>query len=49
MRLRNEENVHMGKQINYYMEYASFLKLAQVALEEGCLILKNIGSMKKLV
>lgn len=42
MRLRNEENVHMGKQINYYMEYASFLKLAQIALEEGCLILKNI-------
>ena len=31
----------MGKQINYYMEYASFLKVAQKALELGAIILKR--------
>lgn len=31
----------MGKQINYYMDYESFLKIAELALSEGCLILKN--------
>lgn len=31
----------MGKQINYYMDYESFLKLAELALSEGCMILKN--------
>lgn len=31
----------MGKQINYYMDYESFLKLAERALSEGCMILKN--------
>lgn len=31
----------MGKQINYYMDYESFLKVAQAALDEGCLILRN--------
>ena len=31
----------MGKQINYYMDYESFLRLAELALSEGCLILKN--------
>lgn len=29
----------MGKQINYYMDYESFLKVVQVALDEGCLLL----------
>lgn len=29
----------MGKQVNYYMDYESFLKIAQAALDEGCLIL----------
>ena len=31
----------MGKQINYYMEYESFLKVAQKALELGAIILKR--------
>lgn len=31
----------MGKQVNYYMDYESFLKLAERALSEGCMILKN--------
>ncbi|MBQ9745978.1 MAG: hypothetical protein IJW21_04075 [Clostridia bacterium] len=31
----------MGKQITYYMERESFLALAQAALDEGLLILKN--------
>lgn len=31
----------MGKQINYYMDYESFLKLAERAISEGCMILKN--------
>ena len=31
----------MGKQINYYMEYECFLKVAQKALELGCIILKR--------
>jgi len=31
----------MGKQINYYMEYKSFLLLAQKAIEIGCIILKE--------
>jgi hypothetical protein len=31
----------MGKQINYYMDYDNFLKLAEVALGEGCMILRN--------
>lgn len=31
----------MGKQINYYMDYESFLKVAQTALDEGCLILST--------
>ncbi|MBQ9906248.1 MAG: hypothetical protein IJM46_05730 [Oscillospiraceae bacterium] len=31
----------MGKQINYYMEYACFLRLAEKALELGCEIIRN--------
>ena len=31
----------MGKQINYYMEYDSFLRLAEKALELGCEIIRN--------
>ncbi len=27
----------MGKQINYYMDYKSFLNVAQAALNEGCI------------
>lgn len=37
----------MGKQINYYMDYDSFLKVAQVALDEGCLILTDEFSSEK--
>ncbi len=29
----------MGKQINYYMDYESFLKVVQIALDEGCMLL----------
>ena len=31
----------MGKQLNYHMSYDSFLIVAQAALEEGCLIVRN--------
>lgn len=31
----------MGKQINYYMEYESFLELAEKALALGCEIIRN--------
>ena len=31
----------MGRQINYYMEYESFLQIAQLALECGCEIIKE--------
>lgn len=31
----------MGKQINYYMEYESFLHLAEKALELGCEIVRD--------
>ena len=31
----------MGKQINYYCDFDTFLKIAEAALNEGCLILKN--------
>ena len=31
----------MGKQINYWMEYESFLLLAQRAVELGCTIIKE--------
>lgn len=31
----------MGKQINYWMEYESFLIIAGVAIEKGCVIFKN--------
>lgn len=32
----------MGKQINYYADYGSFVTIVQKALESGCKILKNI-------
>lgn len=31
----------MGKQINYYMNYQSFLQVAQAALDAGCLIIRG--------
>ena len=31
----------MGKQINYYMNYESFLQVAQAAMDAGCLIVKG--------
>lgn len=31
----------MGRQINYYMEYESFLQVAQLALDCGCEIVKQ--------
>lgn len=33
----------MGKQINYYMEYESFLLVAEKALELGCEIVRDYG------
>lgn len=32
----------MGKQINYYMEYACFVQLAEKALGLGCEIIRNV-------
>lgn len=31
----------MGKQINYWLEYEGFLKIAETALKKGCIILKE--------
>lgn len=31
----------MGKQVNYYMNYESFLQVAQTALDAGCLIIRR--------
>ena len=39
----------MGKQINYWMDYESFLELAKTAVELGCLILKSDPVTGKLV
>lgn len=43
----------MGKQLNYYMEYDSFLMVAQAALDNGCIIVRenywNKNSDKKVV
>lgn len=33
----------MGKQINYWLGYQDFLKLAQVALDNNCVILKTVN------
>lgn len=33
--------IYMGKQLNYYMGYSGFLKVAQQALDSGCEILKK--------
>ena len=38
----------MGKQINYYMEYESFLKVAQKALDLGAIVLKRTSDGKIL-
>ena len=37
----------MGKQTNFYMEREVFLKLAQTALDNGCVILRQSG--KKII
>lgn len=37
---KSEDNV-MGKQINYYMEYKSFIRIAEKALELGCEIIRD--------
>ncbi len=31
----------MGKQVNYYMNYESFLQVAQAAIDSGCLIIRR--------
>ena len=36
----------MGKQINYYMEYESFLRIAEKAAESGCEIIRHEHSDK---
>ena len=33
----------MGKQINYWLGYEDFLKIAQVALDCGCIIIKKVS------
>lgn len=33
----------MGKQINYWLGYEDFLKIAQAALECGCIIIKKVS------
>ncbi len=39
----------MGKQINYWMDYESFRKVAKTAVDLGCLILKSDPATGKLV
>ena len=39
----------MGKQVNYEMNYDSFLQLAQFALEAGCMIIRNDHSEEKQI
>ena len=43
----------MGKQLNYYMDYDSFLLVAQAALDSGCIIVRenfwNKNSDRKVV
>ncbi len=39
----------MGKQINYYMDKDSFLKIAEVALNEGCTIVSRENSKEKQI
>lgn len=36
----------MGRQINYYMEYESFLQVARLALDCGCEIIKEDLSVR---
>lgn len=36
----------MGKQINYWLGYEDFLKIAQAALECGCVIIKNASGTR---
>ena len=38
----------MGKQINYYMEYESFVHIAEKALEMGCEIIKRDEKANKI-
>ena len=33
----------MGKQINYWLGYEDFLKIAQAALDCGCIIIKKVS------
>ena len=39
----------MGKQINYYMDYDSFLLVAQKAIDLGCMIVKEDSALGKVV
>ena len=39
----------MGKQINYYMEYESFVHIAEKALEMGCEIIKRDEKANKII
>lgn len=39
----------MGRQINYWMDYKSFLNVAQTAVECGCIIVRNDINVKKPV
>lgn len=39
----------MGKQVNYEMNYDSFLQLAQFALDAGCMIIRNDHSEEKQI
>lgn len=39
----------MGKQINYWMDYNSFLELSKTALSLGCVIVKNDFKTGKVV
>ena len=40
---RGLERKTMGKQISYWLGYEDFLKIAQAALECGCIIIKKVS------
>ena len=41
--------IAMGKQINYFMDYDSFLLLAQKAVDLGCTIIKQDLDLGKII
>lgn len=41
--------IRLGRQVNYWMDYENFLIVAQTALDEGCIIIKEDKEQKKVL